>query len=238
MDDWKFQPAKDHGLSPLQRWRSERREGGLVSTLSQFSARIAVRSYLTVYHRVSFIGRENLPAAGPFVLSANHASHLDSVLLAQMVPWSIRRNLFPVAAGDVFFETPIIAAFAATVINALPMWRHKVGRHALDDLRNRLVNDRCSYILFPEGRRSPDGTLLPFKSGIGMLIGGTPIPVVPCHIRGAYESLPRDGKFPRPTKISVRIGPPITFAHHPNTREGWNAIASELEHAVRDLAGS
>jgi 1-acyl-sn-glycerol-3-phosphate acyltransferase len=237
MDDWQHQPARDHGLPPLQRWKSARREGGLSESVAQLSARTLVRWYLRLYHRATFTGREHLPRAGPFILSANHASHLDSVLLAQAVPWSIRKTLYPVAAGDVFFETPIIAAFAAYVINALPMWRKNVGRHALDDLRSRLTEDRCCFILFPEGRREPDGQLLPFKPGIGMMIGGTPIPVVPCYIDGAFDALPRDAVLPRPRKISVRIGPPMTFAHHPNTREGWNAIALELERAVRALGG-
>lgn len=236
MEDWKLQPARDHGLPPTQRWKSERREGGLISRTSQFTARAAVRAYLTVYHRVEFIGRENLPPRGPLILSANHASHLDAILLAQAVPWSLRRNLFPVAAGDVFFETPVIAAFAATIINALPMWRHKVGRHALDDLRSRLVDHGASYILFPEGRREPDGQLLPFKAGIGMMIGGTSIPVVPCYIHGAFEAMPRDKILPRPRKISVRIGKPMSFESLPHGREGWNQIAADLEQAVRALA--
>ena len=45
-----------------------------------------------------------------------------------------------------------------------------------------------------------------FKSGLGMLIAGTPIPVVPCRIGGAYESLSRDQRFPRPRRITVAIG--------------------------------
>src|SRR5262245_28919776 len=115
MEDWKLEPAKDHGLPPVQRWRSERRESGLAEAIPQFAARVLVKAYLLVWHRVRYIGRENLPRRGPFVLSANHASHLDSVLLAQMVPWSIRRNLYPIAAGDVFFEVPVVAALAAWV---------------------------------------------------------------------------------------------------------------------------
>ena len=77
--------------------------------------------------------------------------------MAAMLPWRLRKNTFPLAAGDVFFDTPIMSAFAATVINALPMWRKNVGRHALDDLRTRLIEQHSSYILFPEGRRSANG---------------------------------------------------------------------------------
>lgn len=237
MDDWQHKPAKDHGLSPMARWRSERREGGLSEAIAQYCARVMVRIYLRVYHRVRFEGRENIPKRGPFILSANHSSHLDSVLLAQAVPWAIRRNLYPIAAGDVFFETPVIAALAARVVNALPMWRKKVGRHALDELRTRLIEEKCCYILFPEGRREPDGRLLPFKAGLGMMIGGADIPVVPCYIRGAFEALPRERFPPRPVKITVLIGKPLSFAGVANNREGWDRIAAETEKAVSGLGG-
>ncbi len=237
MDDWQHKPAKDHGLPPVARWKSERREGGLSEAIAQFVARGLVRVYLRLYHRVRFEGRENIPKHGPFILSANHSSHLDSVLLAQAVPWSIRKRLYPIAAGDVFFETPVIAVLAAWVINALPMWRKKVGRHALDELRTRLTDEKCCYILFPEGRREPDGQLLPFKAGLGMMIGGADIPVVPCYIRGAFEALPREKFPPRPVKITVRIGKPLTFAGLANNREVWDRIAAETERAVRELGG-
>lgn len=237
MEPWKLQPARDFGLPLLHRLRSTRREGGLIDAVAQLTARATVRAYLRLYHRVSHTGLENLPVEPPFILIGNHCSHLDAVVLASMVPWAIRRRMYPIAAGDVFFETPVIAAFAAGIVNALPMWRKSVGRHALDDLRTRLVEDRCCYILFPEGRRSTDGTLLPFKPGLGMLIAGTDIPVVPCHIRGAFEALPRDRNIPRPRRISIHVGMPLDFSSAPNTREGWNHIAVETQAAVRALSG-
>lgn len=237
MDPWKLQPARDLGLPLGQRLRSTRREGGTLDAIAQIVARTIVRIILRVYHRIAYRGLKNLPRDFPFVMIANHASHLDAIVLASAAPWRLRRRMYPIAAGDVFFETPAIAAFAAGVINALPMWRKKVGRHALDDLRMRLHEDRCAYILFPEGRRQPDGVLLPFKPGIGMLIAGSDIPVVPCWISGAFEALPRDAVFPRPRKLTVTIGSPISFPGLPNTRESWDHIALECERAVRALGG-
>lgn len=237
MDPWKLQPARDLGLPLGQRLRSTRREGGLIDSIAQIAARTLVRIILRVYHRISYHGRHNLPRSTPFILIANHASHLDAIVLASALPWSLRRRTYPIAAGDVFFETPVIAAFAAGLINALPMWRKNVGRHALDDRRSRLVEDRCGFILFPEGRRQPDGRLLPFKPGIGMLIAGADVPVIPCWISGAFEALPRESNIPRPRKLTVTIGAPISFPATPNSREGWNHIAAECERAVRALGG-
>ena len=58
---------------------------------------------------------------------ANHTSHLDALVLGATLPLKLRDQLFPLATGDVFFHTPALAAFSATVLNALPVWRKKVG---------------------------------------------------------------------------------------------------------------
>ena len=100
-------------------------------------------------------------------------------MLAAPLPWRLRDRVFPIAAGDVFFETPMMSAFSAFFLNALPLWRKKCGPHALKELRDKLLEDPCVYVLFPEGARSRDGKMLPFKKGLGMLVAGTPVPVVP-----------------------------------------------------------
>ena len=91
--------------------------------------------------------------------------------------------------GDTFFQTPIMRAFAAGAMNALPLWRKNAGRHAMEDLRQRLIGEPCGYILFPEGTRSRDGAMKRFKAGVGMLVNGTRVPVIPCHIEGTHRAL-------------------------------------------------
>src|SRR5262249_29992782 len=120
--------------------------------------------------------------------------------------------------------------------NALPMWRKKCGPHAMEQLRERLVGEPCSYILFPEGTRSRDGQLGRFKAGLGMLIAGTPVAVVPGFISGAYAALPPHAKWPRPVKLRVRIGPPLRFESVANERAGWEQITKSVEEAVRKLS--
>jgi 1-acyl-sn-glycerol-3-phosphate acyltransferase len=235
MEDWKLEPARDLGLPPGKRLRSHWRESGLVESLAHQLWWALVRSGLALYHRLEVEGRENLPAAPPFVLVANHSSHLDSLVLAAPHPWRLRDRIFPVAAGEVFFERPAAALLSAWTINALPLWRRRCASHALADLRRRLLEEPCVYILFPEGTRSRDGALQPFKPGLGMLVAGTPAPVVPCCIRGAFEALPPGARLPRPRKVAVRIGKPLSFAEAPDDREGWRRIAAEAEEAVRAL---
>jgi 1-acyl-sn-glycerol-3-phosphate acyltransferase len=109
----------------------------------------------------------------------------------------------------------------------------------MKDLRRRLIEEPCAYILFPEGGRSRDGRLKPFKSGLGMLVAGTDVPVIPCHIEGAFAAL-RPGHFvPAPVPIRLRIGAPIRFVDVPNDRDGWNIVAQSVRAAIEMLgAGS
>jgi 1-acyl-sn-glycerol-3-phosphate acyltransferase len=235
MKEWELEPAHDLGLSLNERLLSLRREPGLIETIARFGWWTTVRTYFALAHRLSIEGSENIPAEPPFVMIANHASHLDALVMASALPRRMWDCVFPIAAGDVFFETPMLRAFAALVLNALPMWRKNCGSHALQQLRQRLTNESCAYILFPEGARSRDGQMLRFRAGLGMLVAGTNVPVVPCYLHGVFESLRPGRVFPVWRKMTVRIGAPIVFESAPPNREGWNAIAQSAERAVREL---
>jgi 1-acyl-sn-glycerol-3-phosphate acyltransferase len=235
VDDWKIDPAHDLGLTGMQRLRSLKREGGLVESVARFGWWGFVRVWMRLLHRLEIHGREHLPAEPRFVLVANHASHLDALVLGCAVPLVWRDHLFPLAAGDVFFERWSVASFAATCLNALPVWRRKVGRYAMQDLRARILCEQCIYILFPEGARTRDGRMLPFKAGVGMLVAGTAVPVIPCFLRGTFEAGPPGSTLPRPRPIELRVGRPMTFPKVTHAYEGWGQIAADLEKEVRRL---
>jgi len=235
MGTWSFEPARDHDLSPVERARSLKRESGLVSTAGHLTWRVGTLAFFKAYHRLAINAGEHLPTRPPFVMIANHTSHLDALVLASVLPYRLCDHVFPVAAGDVFFTTPAVSLFAATLLNALPMWRRNCGLHALAELRKRLVEEPCGLILFPEGGRSRDGSLQPFKAGLGMLIAGTTVPVIPCHLHGAFHAFPAGSRWPRPRKIRVKIGEPLIFDSVPNGREGWNQIAIQTHAAIRKL---
>ncbi len=235
MDSWQYKPSADTGLAPGERLRSLKRETGLLGSITQAGWRVLVRSYLRGYHRLSVTGAEHLPAAAPFVMIANHSSHLDAITLASALPWRLRRSAFPIAAGDVFFETPVAALFSSMMLNALPMWRKRCGSHAMQELRERLLGEPAIYVLFPEGTRSRDGQMGRFKPGIGMIVAGAEVPVVPCYLDGAHGAFAPGSKLPRPVRLALRIGPPRSFANVANERAGWQQIAAELEAAVAAL---
>jgi 1-acyl-sn-glycerol-3-phosphate acyltransferase len=235
MEPWQFQPARDTGLTPAERFRSVQREGGLVESLAHHACFSLLRIYFSVAHRLTIVGRENLPARGPFVLAANHCSHLDALALGAALAPRHRERAFPIAAGDVFFQSNVTSTFSAIMLNALPMWRKNCGPHALADLRRKLQEEKAIFIIFPEGGRSRDGSMMPFKHGLGMLVAKTNVPVVPCGLLGTFEALPPHGKVPRPVTIKLLIGKALEFASTANDRSGWSEIAASVESRVRIL---
>ena len=235
MEQWKYETARDHGLRHRPLMRSLRREAGLV----QWTLHRATWAALTFYMRRRFglrvDGAEALPTRPPFVMVANHASHLDTFVLGASVCRRLRGDVFPIAAGDTFFETPTHESLSALFLNAMPMWRERCGRHHMGELRRQLQEGWSAFILFPEGTRSRTGQMGCFKAGVGMLVAETNVPVYPCHIRGAYHVWPAGRKRPRSGPVCVRIGDPIIFAETRNRRAGWQEVSRRLESAVTEL---
>lgn len=234
-EDWKYDSANDLELSRSERRRSVRREVGLRGLVTNGFWRGLAASYMAMAHRLSVDGKEHLPVQQSYVMVANHSSHLDAVILGLATPWSCLGRVFPIAAGDTFFEKLVPATFAVSCMNALPIWRRRCGGHSLDDLRRRLLEEQCIFILFPEGTRTRSGKIGKFKPGLGRLVCGTATQVVPCYIEGGWRAFPSAAKFPRPRKVRLRIGEPLDFEQTTNDRAGWERAIAEIEEAVKAL---
>ena len=237
--DWNLRPARDLGLTPADRLRSLGREPGLVGLAVNTAWRRAVRAYLRAAHRFRIEGQANLPTQGPFVMVANHASHLDALALLAALRGPAARRAHALAAGELFFGNAARSVLSAYAINALPVWRGRSRRGELDTMRARLAEDALAYILFPEGTRSRTGAMAPFQPGLGMLVAGTGIPVVPCWLEGARDAWPAGARLPRPGRpLTLIIGPALRFPATRNDRAGWQAVSAEAEAAVRRLSPS
>jgi 1-acyl-sn-glycerol-3-phosphate acyltransferase len=234
MTGWQLRPARDHGLTLQQRLRSSGREPGLGGHLLGFCWRRLVRVYLRVVHRLTVTGREHLPSP-PFVLVANHSSHLDALTLASALPHRLARRAYALAAGDTFFTSLPGAAFAAYAINALPVWRKETTEADIGLWRARLLEDGAILILFPEGTRSRTGAMARFRPGIGTLVAGHPIAVVPCFLAGAHAAWPPGRRLPWPGGLHLVVGPALRFDDAPTDRDGTIAVARACEDAVRAL---
>ena len=94
-----------------------------------------------------------------------------------------------------------------------------------------MIESGYSVLVFPEGHRSPDGTLQRFKSGIGLLINGLSIPVVPVRIDGLKALAKQKRKFARPGEITIRIGKPVSYS----ATDEPEAIAQDLQRRMSDM---
>jgi 1-acyl-sn-glycerol-3-phosphate acyltransferase len=236
MGRWRYQPAADLELPLAERLRRFPREPDLTVYALRSVAALVLRGWLKVYHRLEINGRDNLPLDRSFVMVANHGSHLDTLALLAALPLRKLHRAFPAAAQDYFFVNAPRLAMAAVVVNALPFGRQTHIRHSLELCRALLANPGNILVLFPEGTRSTTGKIGEFKPGIGLLVAGTDIPVVPCHLAGAFEAWPKGRFVPRPHQLRLRIGTPQTFESSAPGKESSGRIGEQLRAAVLELA--
>ena len=132
--------------------------------------------------RVHLHGAERL-GAGPYVFTPNHQSHFDIAALLGYLPGS---NRF--AAKREMFAEPVLGAVLRTM-GMIPVDRD--DPQASIERLNRLTLDGCSVIIFPEGTRSPDGNLLPFKKGAFVAAISLGVPIVPVVCKGTARIMPK-----------------------------------------------
>jgi 1-acyl-sn-glycerol-3-phosphate acyltransferase len=232
---WQYEPAPDLDKSMADRLRQFPREPDLTIYGLRSLAALVLRGWLRTYHRLEVIGRENLPTEGSYVIVANHTSHLDTLSLLAAMPLRKLHRVFPAAAQDYFFVSVPRLALAAVVVNALPFGRQKHIRHSLEVCHELLANPGNVLILFPEGTRTATGQMSEFKPGVGLLLAGTELPVVPCHLSGGFEAWPKGRWIPRPHKVVLRIGTPRTFSGLEPGKEAAERICGNLQQAVAQL---
>jgi len=231
MDEWEYKPTADFDKTPIEKLSVFPRQPDMFVYAIRLAVHAVLRVWMRVYHRYHVRGREHLPHDQPFVMVANHASHLDALCLLSALPLGAIQRTYPAAAKDYFFTSMPKVAFSAIVVNAMPFDRKENPRASLDLCRELLATPSHALILFPEGTRSATGELAPFKPGIGFLTAGTNIPVVPCYLAGAYRAWPKGAWIPRPRKLELRIGAPMVFAEEPDAKR----VAAALEAAVKSL---
>lgn len=234
--------ASQYNVAPVlnpslaQRWASVARQPDVLCYGLRAAGAVAMRVWLAGYFGLRIDGRENLPGRGSFVMVANHASHLDALCLLAALPLGKLHHAHPAAAADYFFSSPAAGALSGVFMNALPFSRKGHVRHTLTSYRNLLTKEGNILILFPEGTRSTTGEIGRFKGGIGELVAGTRVPVVPCYLDGAHKAWPKGKCLPRPVKLALTIGRPMRFAHLARCRQSAARVAMELETAVREMA--
>lgn len=233
--NWEYHPPRDIGTTMSEALRSFPREPKMLIYCIRSIAALLLRSWLRLYHRLRIEGRENLPKHGSYVLVCNHTSHLDALCLMSSVPFGKINQTFPAAAADYFFSNLTRTAASAILLNALPFERKTNGAQSLSACSKLLHDEGNILILFPEGTRSATGEMGRFRSGIGRLVAGTEIAVVPCHLDGALEAWPKGKGFASPRRLRLRIGSPRTYTQRAKTQESVGEICQDLQQSVEKL---
>jgi len=118
-------------------------------------------------------------------------------------------------------------------VNALPFDRQAKGAESLEVCRDLLARRGHVLILFPEGTRTQTGEVGRFKSGIARLVAGTRTPVVPCHLEGGFRAFRKGAFLPRPVRLTLRIGAPLSFEKvSPDERDAVAGVCATLRDAV------
>jgi 1-acyl-sn-glycerol-3-phosphate acyltransferase len=168
-------------------------------------------------------GAENLPD-GPVVIMANHQSYLDVLALFDQLPYMLRF----VAKKELQYVPFFGWAMKALGHILIDRGNSEQARKSLDQ-GARQIREGVTVAIFPEGTRSKDGELLPFKKGGFVLAIKSGVPILPVSISGGEKVLPRGALFSTPGTIKVKVHPPI------DTRSYTLENKEELIQRVREV---
>ena len=173
--------------------------------------RAGIRSLYRHHFSFQFFGLENIPQDQPYIITPNHASHLDTLTVITALGQK-SHQLWTLGARDYWFANPFQGWFARNCLNVLPIEREGDFAQFLKDLRmaNQVMAQNNGLLVFPEGTRSLDGTLQPFKPGIlSLLVGEQQVPVIPAYIKGTYQALPKGRNLPKKHPVQIVFGEPL-----------------------------
>ena len=157
------------------------------------------------YFNFKMIGRENIPANGPFILAANHESYLDGMFVMSAVPNKLIRHTYFVAKEKHVTRPATVYLASKLNVIVLHMSNLKTSIQQLGEVLKRGE----SIIIFPEGTRTETGKLGEFKKTFAILSVELGVPVIPVTIDGAYKAMPKHQKVPSCGNVSVTIHKPI-----------------------------
>ncbi len=191
-------------------------------------------------------GRENLDGlGGPVLVVCNHIDDVDVGFVQTALPARFRHRLATATGGEALeaLRTPppgrsllgraydrVKWTLGVSLLNLFPLPREAGFRESFA-YAGESVDRGYSILVFPEGHHTTDGTMRPFRAGVGLLADNLAIPIVPMRIHGLFELKKAKKKFALLGKIRVTIGPPVRFPQ--DSAPEW--IAAELQTAVQNL---
>jgi len=186
-----------------------------------------------LFWRISFEGLEHVPKSGPFVLAPIHRSFIDFGLVS-----GVTRRRLGYMGKESLWRSKLLGGFI-TMLGAYPVNRGAPDREALR--RTLAILEKGEpVVLFPEGTRRAGPVIEHLHEGAAFVASRAAVPIVPVGIGGSERALPKGKGLPRPVKIHVIVGPPLTpapvaeGARHPS-RRAVKELTLTLQGVLQDL---
>ncbi len=189
-------------------------------------ARWICKVFCMLFFQVRFYGSDNVPDKGAFVLVGNHQSYLDPIFCGIR----LKRHLYFLARDSLFAN--LFFGRLLSSVNSIAVKRGQADLSAIKTVIGKLKEGK-GVCLFPEGTRTSDGKIRPFKAGLGLLCRRGDAAVVPVVVDGAFECWPRSKKIFSPGRVVVCYGKaiPAEQVKQMNNRE----LAANLTETLRRM---
>lgn len=193
--------------------------------------RLIAKGLIAVGVRLEVEGLENIPATGPFILVGNHQSVLDPILVQGSCPRPVHTFTKSTQFAGFFLK------WLMTRVNAIPTRRYRIDPQVVRVALRRLSEGKVVGV-YPEGERSWDGALQPFRQGTIRLLLKAGVPVIPCGVSGSYDVWPRWSRKIKRRRTVLRFGTPILWPQMEDRKERDAAVpeaAHRLKRALIEL---
>ena len=193
--------------------------------------RPGVRALARLYFGLRLEGVEHIPPLGPVVIVPNHQTYADPVLVT--IP--IRRRIYYMAWNRLFEVRGLnwmirrLRAFPVEIESRDP----RAAREAV-----RLLQAGQAVMIFPEGGRSPDGSIGHFKLGAFRLAVSVGVPVLPVTIAGGHASWPPGRLLPRPASMTITYHPMVYPEAGRDPREAARDLSERTRSAISRTWGA
>lgn len=179
-----------------------------------------------IFFDIRFVGAENIPKTGAFIIASNHISNLDPFLIGLCA-----RRQFSFVAKDSLFKTKFLA-FVFRSLGAFPIRREMADFRAIRETLRRL-KDGHPVILFPEGTRIQAKKIKRVQPGVGLIAIKSDVPVIPVCIKGSDKVLPPGAKWINRHPIVVTLGAPLRFPQRESYPE---VVANQIMDKILNLS--
>ena len=185
--------------------RDEVKVPGLLKDLGSQALDSAQEFLYAKLLKSEYKGLNNIPVHTNFIVAANHASHLDTGLI-RIALGEMGKNTVVLGAADYFFDKKYKRAYFENFTNVVPIERSGSLRKSLRYARHYLDNG-YNALIYPEGTRSVTGEMADFKPIIGYLALTTKTGILPVHLSGTFEAMPKGSSFLKSREVGARVGP-------------------------------